>query len=221
VVMENVYRRQELGEGRLAAALRGSREVGFPVIATTAALVAVLVPLSLMRGDTGRLFREFAISLAVAIVISMFVALSLVPMLCARFLTVKERAGALSRAINRGIDGLRGRYDRALAGLLARSRLVAALFAAVLLGSVAFYQLTPTTFLPIEDRGRFITVLRTPEGSTSAYTQRALSQVEKIYLAEPEIEGFFSTIGMGFGSAPSSSIGRVFTRLRHWDERDV
>jgi multidrug efflux pump len=121
VVMENVYRRQELGEGRLAAALRGSREVGFPVIATTAALVAVLVPLSLMRGDTGRLFREFAISLAVAIVISMFVALSLVPMLCARFLTVKERAGALSRAINRGIDGLRGRYDRALAGLLARS----------------------------------------------------------------------------------------------------
>ena len=221
VVMENVYRRQELGEGRLAAALRGSREVGFPVIATTAALVAVLVPLSLMRGDTGRLFREFAISLAVAIVISMFVALSLVPMLCARFLTVKERAGALSRSINRGIDGLRGRYDRALAGLLARSRLVAALFAAVLLGSVAFYQLTPTTFLPIEDRGRFITVLRTPEGSTSAYTQRALSQVEKIYLAEPEIEGFFSTIGMGFGSAPSSSIGRVFSRLRHWDERDV
>jgi multidrug efflux pump len=221
VVMENVYRRQELGEGRLAAALRGSREVGFPVIATTAALVAVLVPLSLMRGDTGRLFREFAISLAVAIVISMFVALSLVPMLCARFLTVKERAGALSRSINRGIDGLRGRYDRALAGLLARPRLVAALFAAVLLGSVAFYQLTPTTFLPIEDRGRFITVLRTPEGSTSAYTQRALSQVEKIYLAEPEIEGFFSTIGMGFGSAPSSSIGRVFSRLRHWDERDV
>ena len=221
VVMENVYRRQELGEGRLAAALRGSREVGFPVIATTAALVAVLVPLSLMRGDTGRLFREFAISLAVAIVISMFVALSLVPMLCARFLTVKERAGALSRSINRGIDGLRGRYDRALAGLLARPRLVAALFAGVLLGSVAFYQLTPTTFLPIEDRGRFITVLRTPEGSTSAYTQRALSQVEKIYLAEPEIEGFFSTIGMGFGSAPSSSIGRVFSRLRHWDERDV
>jgi multidrug efflux pump len=221
VVMENVYRRQELGEGRLAAALRGSREVGFPVIATTAALVAVLVPLSLMRGDTGRLFREFAISLAVAIVISMFVALSLVPMLCARFLTVKERAGALSRSINRGIDGLRGRYDRALAGLLARPRLVAALFAAVLLGSVAFYQLTPTTFLPIEDRGRFITVLRTPEGSTSAYTQRALAQVEKIYLAEPEIEGFFSTIGMGFGSAPSSSIGRVFSRLRHWDERDV
>ena len=221
VVMENVYRRQELGEGRLAAALKGSREVGFPVIATTAALVAVLVPLSLMSGDTGRLFREFAISLAVAIVISMFVALSLVPMLCARYLSVKERTGPLSRAINRSIDGLRGLYDRTLAAALMRPRLVAVLFAAVLLASVAFYRLTPTTFLPIEDRGRFITVIRTPEGATSAYTQRALAQVEKLYLAEPEIEGFFAAIGMGFGSAPSSSVGRVFSRLRHWDERDV
>ena len=80
---------------------------------------------------------------------------------------------------------------------------------------------TPTTFLPIEDRGRFITVIRTPEGSTTAYTQRALAQVEKLYLAEPEIEGFFASIGIGFGSAPSSSIGLVFSRLRHWDERDV
>jgi len=221
VVMENVYRRQELGEGRLAAALRGSREVGFPVIATTAALVAVLVPLSLMSGDTGRLFREFAISLAVAIVISMFVALSLVPMLCARFLSVKERTGRLSRTINRSIDGLRDFYDRVLAGALERPRLVAALFAGVLLASVAFYRMTPSTFLPIEDRGRFITVIRTPEGATSAYTKRALEQVEQIYLAEPEIEGFFASIGMGFGSAPSSSIGRVFARLRHWDERDV
>jgi multidrug efflux pump len=221
VVMENVYRRQELGEGRLAAALKGSREVGFPVIATTAALVAVLVPLSLMSGDTGRLFREFAISLAVAIVISMFVALSLVPMLCARFLTVKERTGSLSRAINRSIDGLRDFYDRVLAGALERPRLVAALFAVVLLASVAFYRLTPSTFLPLEDRGRFITVIRTPEGATSAYTRRALEQVEQLYLAEPDIEGFFASIGMGFGSAPSSSIGRVFARLRHWDERDV
>jgi multidrug efflux pump len=221
VVMENVYRRQELGESRITAALRGAREVTFPVMATTAALVAVLVPLSLMRGDTGRLFREFAISLAVAIVISMFVALSLVPMLCARFLVVKERAGTLSRTINESIGRLQDVYDRIVAGALARPRLVAALFGVVLVGSVSLYNLTPTTFLPIEDRGRFITVIRTPEGATSAYTRRALEQVEALYLAEPEIEGFFAAIGMGFGSPPSSSVGRVFSRLRHWDEREV
>ena len=221
VVMENVYRRQEHGEARLVAARNGSREVSFPVIATTAALVAVLVPLSLMSGDTGRLFREFAISLAVAIVISMFVALSLVPMLCARFLEVKERSGPLSRGINRSIETLQGAYDRTLAGALARRRLVAGLFAAVLLASAGFYRLIPSTFLPVEDRGRFITVIRTPEGATSAYTKRALERVEKMYLAEPDIEGFFAAIGMGFGSAPSSSLGMVFSRLRHWDQRDI
>ena len=195
VVMENVYRRQEHGEGRLVAARNGSREVSFPVIATTAALVAVLVPLSLMRGDTGRLFREFAISLAVAIVISMFVALSLVPLLCARFLEVKERSGPLSRGINRSIDGLLAVYDRTLAAALVRRRIVAGGFLAVLALSALFYRLIPSTFLPVEDRGRFITVIRTPEGATSAYTQRALAQVEKLYLAEPDIEGFFASIG--------------------------
>jgi multidrug efflux pump len=220
VVMENVYRRQELGEGRLEAALRGSREVGFPVIATTAALVAVLVPLSLMSGDTGRLFREFAISLAVAIAISMFVALTLVPMLCARFLRVKERSGAVSRSINRGLDGLLHGYDRTLAWTLGSPRVVAVLFVVVLLASVALYRLTPTTFLPIEDRGRFVTVIRTPEGSTSAYTKRALTQVEELYLDEPEIEGFFSAIGMGFGAPSSSSLAMVFSRLVHWEKRE-
>jgi len=221
VVMENVYRRQELGEARLVAARNGSREVTFPVMATTAALVAVLIPLSLMSGDTGRLFREFAMSLAVAIVISMLVALTLVPMLCARFLRVRERTGMLARTINRGIDGLRGAYDRTLGAALARARLVGVLFALVLLASVAFYRALPTTFLPIEDRGRFVTMIRTPEGATSAYTMRALEQVERLYLEEPEIAGFFSAIGMNFGAPGSSSLGMVFTRLRHWDERDV
>jgi multidrug efflux pump len=221
VVMENVYRRQELGEAREVSARNGSREVTFPVMATTAALVAVLVPLSLMSGDTGRLFREFAISLAVAIVISMFVALSLVPMLCARFLRVKVRSGRIARGINRVIEGVRDAYDRTLAVALERRGVVAALFAATLLASLALYGVIPTTFLPIEDRGRFVTMIRTPEGATTAYTRRALSQVEGLYLAEPEIEGFFASIGMNFGAPGSSSLSMVFSRLRHWDERDV
>ena len=220
VVMENVYRRQEHGEERLVAARNGSREVSFPVIATTAALVAVLVPLSLMSGDTGRLFREFAISLAVAIAISMFVALTLVPMLCARFLRVKERTGVVSRAINSGIDGLRDAYDRALGLALASPRAVSVLFVAVLLASVAFYRLLPSTFLPVEDRGRFITVIRTPEGATTAYTKQALEQVEQLYLKEPEIEGFFASIGMSFGAPASSSLAMVFSRLTHWENRE-
>ena len=94
------------------------------------------------------------------------------------------------------------------------------LFAGVLFASLAFYRMIPTTFLPIEDRGRFITVIRTPEGSTSAYTKRALEQVEQMYLKEPEIEGFFASIGMSFGAPASSSLAMVFSRLSHWDERE-
>ncbi len=220
VVLENVYRRQELGEALLLAARNGSREVGFPVLATTAALVAVMIPLSLMSGDTGRLFREFALSVAVAIAISAFVALSLVPMICSRWLTVRHRSDRVSAAINRGVDGARSAYDRALAAALAHRRSVGLAFGAIVVLLVVLFQLLPTTFLPVEDRGRFVTVIRAPEGATTAYTRRALAQVEEKLLATPEVKGFFAAIGMGFGGPGSSSAGMVFTSLKDWDERE-
>jgi multidrug efflux pump len=220
VVLENVYRRQELGEPPMLAARNGSREVGFPVLATTAALVAVMIPLSLMTGDTGRLFREFAISVAVAIALSAFVALSLVPMICSRWLVVKHRSDRVSAAINRGVERVRDAYDRVLAAALAHRRGVGLAFVAILALLVAMFRLLPQTFLPTEDRGRFATVIRAPEGSTTAYTQRALAQVEEKLLATPEVRGFFAAIGMGFGGPGSSSTGMVFTSLKRWDERD-
>lgn len=220
VVMENVYRHQEQGQARLPAAAEGAREVVFPVIATTAAVIAVLAPLSLMSGDTGRLFREFAMSAAVAVAISTFVALTLVPMLCSRFLRVKERTGSLPRAINRGIEGLRGRYDRVLAAALRRRGAVGVILVVVLGLTALLFQTLPTTFLPVEDRGRAMVVIRAPEGATSAYTLRALHQVEEKLLATPEIGGFFAAIGMGFGAPSNSSFGMVFVRMTHWNERD-
>ena len=133
VVMENVYRRQELGEPPRLAALNGSKEVGFAVIATTVAVVAVLVPLSLMTGNTGRLFREFAISLAVAVSISTFVALTLVPMLCSRFLKVRAE-------LRPDLPGDRahpdGRPGHLRAGCWARASHAAQAWAVLLLGIV-------------------------------------------------------------------------------------
>ncbi|MDJ0849322.1 MAG: efflux RND transporter permease subunit [Myxococcota bacterium] len=221
VVQENIYRRQQLGEPPLLAAFNGSREVGFPVIATTVAVVAVLIPLSLMSGDTGRLFREFALCVAVAVSISTFVALTLVPMLCSRFLVVGPPASAVARGIERGMAALSAGYRAALGWCLENRTPVALTLVAFFAGIVLLFQLTPRTFLPLEDRGRIVTVIRAPEGATSAYTRRALAQVEKEMLAVPEIEGFFAAIGMGFGAPSSSSLGMVFTRLQHWDEREV
>jgi multidrug efflux pump len=221
VVQENIYRLQEAGEPPLRAAVNGAREVGFPVIATTAAVVAVLIPLSLMSGSTGRLFREFAITMAIAVSISTFVALTLVPMLCSRFLSVGEHGGAPGRAFEAGLESLRDAYSRVLGLGLRRRWLVGLFLVAVVVANGAFFQWIPSTFLPVEDRGRFFVLIRAPEGATTAYTRRALVQVEEELLAIPEIQGFFAAIGMGFGAAPSSSVGSVFTSLVDWNQREV
>ena len=221
VVQENIYRRQELGEPPLKAALRGAREVGFPVIATTAAVVAVLIPLSFMTGSTGRLFREFALCMAIAVCISTFVALTLVPMLCSRYLhTGHELGGRIGDAFESGVLRLRDAYSRLLQSALSHRGLVGlSLFAVVVLIGLLFTAI-PKTFLPIEDRGRVFVMIRAPEGATTAYTRRALRQVEEGLLAQPEVKGFFAAIGMGFGTPASSSLSMVFTTLHDWDERD-
>ena len=219
VVLENVYRHQEKGASRLAAAKDGAREVVFPVLATTAAVIAVLVPLALMSGDTGRLFREFAVTAAAAVAISTFVALTLVPMLCSRFLTVKERKSTLPRTINRGIAALLRFYDRMLDLSLKHPAFIALLVLGFVALAVTIFNSLPTTFLPTEDRGRAMVLIRAPEGSTSAYTRRALDQVEEALLSTEEIEGFFAAIGMGFGRGDDSGLGMVFVRMKHWNER--
>ncbi len=220
VVLENVYRRQEHGEPPLLAARNGAREVGFPVLATTAALVAVMIPLGLMTGDTGRLFREFALSVAVAIAISAFVALSIVPMVCSRWLHVKERSGRLSTAINTNVERVRDGYDRVLSFALGHRRAVALFFAGLLALMAFTFRFLPQTFLPVEDRGRFITFIRAPEGSTVAYTRAVLMKVEALLKATPEVKTWFAAIGIGFGAPASSSSGMVFTALKDFDKRE-
>jgi multidrug efflux pump len=220
VVLENVYRRQELGEPMLQAARNGAREVGFPVLATTAALVSVMIPLGLMSGETGRLFREFALAVAVAIAISAFVALTIVPMICSRWLRVVHRTDRVSVAINTRIDAVRDGYDRALGFALAHRRGVAVAFVLLLATTAGLFRVLPQTFLPVEDRGRFITVIRAPEGSTIAYTRAVLDKVEKTLLATKEVKTFFAAIGIGFGTPASASTGMVFTSMQDWDERE-
>jgi multidrug efflux pump len=231
VVQENIYRRQEKGEEPRRAALHGAREVGFPVIATSAAVIAVLLPLSLMTGSTGRLFREFAICMATSVAISTFVALTLVPMLCSRYLRLESNAreasgpiGSAARKFGAAFEGrlsaLRDAYSRTLERALDHRGAVGLVLLGVVATAALLFLLIPQTFLPVEDRGRMFVTIRAPEGSTSAYTQRALAQVEEDLLATPEIDGFFAAIGLGFGTPSSSSLGMVYTTMTHWSERE-
>jgi len=221
VVMENIYRRQQLGESPRIAARNGAREVGFPVLATTAAVVAVLIPLSLMTGDTGRLFREFALTLATAVGISTFVALTLVPSLCALFLRVQERPGGLGASIERSVNSGTRFYQRALDTALRHRSLVGAGLGAVVLAIGLLYASIPQTFLPVEDRGRVYTFIRAPEGATSAYTREVVLEVEKHLFAEPEVTRFFAAVALPVGGPASSSAAAIFSGLQHWDERTV
>lgn len=221
VVLENIYRHQELGEDKVTAARRGTREVAFPVIATSVSLVAVLVPLGLLTGNTGRLFREFAVTVGASIAVSTFVALTLIPMLCSKLLRVSNNPGPISRSIE-GVLSLSTRAYSAMLRWATRRRLA---MLSLLIGAVGLsawsYQQLPQTLAPTEDQGRFITIARAPQGSTLAYTDSTLRKAEATIAEVPETRAYFAAIGLSIGGPASPSNGILFTRFVDWSERSV
>lgn len=221
VVMENIYRRQELGEARRLSARRGAKEVGFPVIATTVSLVAVLIPLSLLTGNLGRLFREFALAMAGSVLISTFIALTLVPMMCSRLLTVGTVHGRAPGTVESAFRGLQHGYQRGLGWAVHHHRVTGVfLLATIGLGALLLTAI-PATLVPVEDRGRIITIIKAPQGSTLAYTGETLDRIERRIQSIPEVEAFFEAVGLAIGGPPSTSDGIVFCRLVDWGARNV
>lgn len=217
IVMENAFRHQdELKKDPTTAALHGTREIAFAVIATTVALVAVFSPLAFLQGTTGRLFNEFGIAMAGAVVVSSFVALSLTPMLCAKILRVKRTHGRVYNSLERGFQAIANGYSVALRWALGhRKTVVAAGVGAVALAVVVFNMLE-REFVPPEDRDFFIIFTVGPEGSTLEYTDSYQRQVEAVLARTPEVEQYFSLVG---GFVPVSS-GIAFVRLVDIDERE-
>jgi len=221
VVLENVYRHMEMGKSRWQAALDGSKEIGFAVIATTIALVAVFIPLAFLTGSVGRLFNEFGVSLAVAILISGFVALTLTPMLCSKIL--KPLHGTSSSWASRSFDAffewLNKIYERTLRFAMKRRGLmiVGALFAIAV--SVVIFKILPSELVPIEDRGIAFGIVIAPEGATLDYTDKYMREVENRLLALPERRSLFSATGLGFGGPGRVTNGFVFFGLKPQGER--
>ena len=217
IVMENAYRHQEeLGEDPTSAAIKGTREIAFAVIATTVALVAVFTPLAFLQGTAGRLFNEFGIALAGAVIVSSFVALTLTPMLSAKILRVPASHGKLFLVFERTFEGIATLYRRTLAiAIHHRLLVVSAGVASVLLAVFVFTRLE-REFLPPEDRGAIVTFLVAPEGASLEYTQGYQMQVDQILARVPEVESYFSITGF-FGAVNS---GIIFARLADWAERE-
>ncbi len=222
VLLENVYRHMELGKPRRKAAFEGSQEIGFAVLATTIALVAVFVPVAFLTGNVGRLFKEFGISVAVAVAISGFVALSLTPMLCSRML--KPLYGISSNWAARSFDAffaaLHRGYEKLLRGAVRWRFAVVAAGLAVVAGSFYLYHILPREFVPVEDRNIAFGIVLAPEGATLDYTDRYMRDVEARLLPLPERAGLFTATGLGFGGPGRVTDGFVFLRLKPREERD-
>lgn len=217
VMLENIYRRIELGENPIHAAIFGARQVAFAIIATTLTLAAVFLPVAFQSGQTGRLFFEFGITLAVSVLVSAFVALTLTPMMCSRFLGAKmidghSRHGWLYRKTEPFFSGLNNLFNRTLRlALNARSLVLigAFLFTA---GGLFFYTKLQRELTPAEDRGIFTANLIAPIGATPEYLKLYSYDMEQMILKIPEIDRTFHRTGDG---------GRafVFATLKPWEER--
>lgn len=222
VVLENIYRRIEDGQKPLLAAIDGSHEIGFVVIATTLVLVAVFVPLSYIEGDVGRLFGEFGITLAAAVLFSSLVALTLTPMLCSKLLHRRKLKRGLAAVVDRGFFALTERYRRVLERVTNRPLQV--LISVVVVTGLALYlmQQLPAEYAPNEDRGAFFISLRAPEGATIEYTDRSTRVVEQLLLNEvgdgKPVKRFLTRLPGGWGRAAVNS-ARIIVLLEHWDAR--
>jgi multidrug efflux pump len=223
VVLENIVRRMELGQPPLLAAIEGSREIGFAVVATTAVLVAVFVPISFMPGNVGRLFAEFGITLAAAIAFSGLVSLTLVPMLTSKLFSQGVERRPLADAIDRFFKRVTARYDRALAATVRRPLYAVAVFAGVAILGALLFRTLPSEYAPPEDRGMVLMMLRAPEGATPVYMDRQVRQIEQLvkpYVDQGEIKRVLARSGM-WGAGGDVNTAFMYMPLMPWKEREL
>jgi len=227
VVLENIQRRADLGEPALVAAARGTKQVAFAVIATTAVLVAVFLPVGFMEGNTGRLFRELSVALAGAVALSAFVALTLTPMMSSKFVRPhsQEKSNPVNRWINARLDSLSNGYRGLLDRTVERPWLFGALLLAALALSFGLFKLVPSELAPQEDRGSFQISIQGPEGAGFDYTVKQVQQVEKIVAAhtgpDQTIQRYNPRVPGGFGASEEMHTGRIAVFLQDWKQRET
>ncbi|HXG28682.1 MAG TPA: efflux RND transporter permease subunit [Nevskiales bacterium] len=215
VMLENIHRHVEQGMPPLQAARVGSKEIGFAVIAMTLTLAAVFAPVGFLVGTTGRLFTEFAWTLAATVLVSGFVALSLSPMMCSRLLRHEERHGAVYNVIEGRIDALTQAYRRLLLRGLDSRLLVLMVGGLVAASAVWLFTSIKEELAPTEDRGNIVGRFVAPEGATVEYTDRYARQIEQYALALPEVNRAFVVSGF-----PTVTEGIAIIRLVDWAERE-
>ena len=219
IVLENVTRHIEAGMSRMEAALKGAREVGFTVVSMSVSLIAVFIPILLMSGIVGRLFREFAVTLSIAILISMVVSLTTTPMMCAYVLRppgAHREPGFLARLSERGLGGLQRLYGRSLGLVLRYPLLTMLVFLATVILNIHLYVTIPKGFFPQQDTGRIMGGIRADQSISFQAMRRKFRQFVEIVRSDPAIESV-----AGFTGGGQTNSGFIFATLKPLSERDV
>ncbi len=215
VMLENIYRHIESGMKPLEAAFRGSREIAFAIVAMTITLSAVYLPFAFSTGRSGRLFVEFALTLAGAVLVSGFVALTLSPMMCSKLLRHDRKHGRFYEFGERVLKGLDRRYNRALGFLLDRRFAVLSVGLLIIAGMVALFSTLPEELAPAEDQGSIMGIGSAPEGATIEYTDRYMLQAVDMMAALPEQDRYFGFVGW---NGVTNAI--TFVKFVDWRERE-
>ncbi len=212
VMLENIVRHMERGETPLQAALSGSKEIGFTIVTMTLSLAAVFIPILFMGGILGRLFREFAVTICTAILISGLVSITLTPMLASKFLrgSVEESRSRFSRLIGRAFDTLRSGYARSLERVLQHRRLMLGLFVAVLASTVIMFRVVPKGFIPDQDNDVISVNLRAAQGTSYYQMVTYVRQVADIISRDKDVDSYLINVGGGGGAVNSA---RLFVQL--------
>jgi multidrug efflux pump len=227
VVLENIQRRADLGEPALVAAKRGTKQVAFAVISTTAVLVAVFLPIGLLEGNTGRLFRELAVALAAAVAISALIALTLTPMMSSKLVRPhdSEKPNRFHAGIARVLDRVSNAYRRLLERTVDRVWLFGGLMIATLVATFFLFKLVPSELAPPEDRGVFFASIVGPEGAGFDYTVGQVRQVERALLKQvgegKPLQRVNTRVPGGFGASEEMHTGQAIVFLHDWQNRET
>jgi hydrophobe/amphiphile efflux-1 (HAE1) family protein len=221
VMLENIFRHIEEGMKPMQAAMQGASEIGFTIVSISFSLIAVFIPLLLMSGIVGRLFREFAICVSITIVVSALVSLTLTPMMCARFLTADAHEhGRIYTFIERMFQGLVRFYERTLDIALRFQFITLMVFVGTVALTVVLYVFIPKGFFPTQDTGIIIGITDAAQDSSFDQMQTLQNAANKVVLQDPAVASVVSSIGAGTGGQTANN-GRMYITLKPWSARDV
>jgi HAE1 family hydrophobic/amphiphilic exporter-1 len=219
VVLENIYRRMEEGEPPMQAAREGSSEIGLAVMATTLSIVAVFVPVAFMKGIVGKFFFEFGITVTVAVLISLFVSLTLTPMLTSRFLSYTKKHGKVYMFLERGFDRVFGIYNPLLAWALKNRWKVIVLAGASVVAGLVLFGVLGKEFMPNEDQGRYMVRLETPIDYSLPRADSVMSKIDEQLRSRPEVQSTFYVTGSDL--TPDVNKSRIYVNLKERKDRNI